>query len=31
MRRTGVTYLKLVVTTFFRGGAFVAGKWPGKA
>ncbi len=23
----GVTYLKLVVTTFFWGGTFVAGKW----
>ena len=27
MQRTGVTYLKLVVTTFFWGGTFVAGKW----
>jgi len=27
MQRTGGTYLKLVVTTFFWGGTFVAGKW----
>jgi len=27
MQRTRVTYLKLVVTTFFWGGTFVAGKW----
>jgi drug/metabolite transporter (DMT)-like permease len=27
MQRTRVTYLKLVLTTFFWGGTFVAGKW----
>ena len=27
MQRTGPVYLKLVLTTFFWGGTFVAGKW----
>lgn len=27
MQRTGTVYIKLVMTTFFWGGTFVAGKW----
>jgi hypothetical protein len=27
MQRTRSVYIKLVMTTFFRGGTFVAGKW----